>query len=422
MPSSRPAASARAASLASSFHRAAQTILPRRGRSRRNESPRERNAPHPAQKQPKTLPSPSLGRLVTNVVKVCGELGSDGLGVRRSSSALHPSAFSPFLLLDHCGPQRVPRPGDIRSEEPRCGQQALTFVTSGKLHYADSCGNEAVLKKGSVSLLTAGSGLIVSHSVHGPIIEYFSIWINIPKEMRAAPPEQRMTENPPFLVTGQGESAARICVLAGPTNRDVKASVDHDIKRERSSVELETAAGSAAVYDVKMQRKSQLVLNPNTSRVFIYVYRGAALISKTTEVKEGDLAVLESNRDRPVVIDSVGVRRETVPKPDHDFSDFDTFEEHACWCLVLAGDPVSEPVSMMSSGIVGGTPQEIRKAFQEYTCGSMGSGSPTFSKRKFSAYDSDCEGDYDACPSSGSSELSTDESESSIAGLNKLRI
>lgn len=238
-----------------------------------------------------------------------------------------------------------------------------------------------------------------------------------------------MTKDPPCVLTGQGESAARICVLAGPIRRDSIRTLDDKTNRNRTSVELETAAGSAAVYDIKMQRKSQLVLNPETQRVFVYVYRGTAVISKKTKIKEGDFAVLESDRDLPVVIDSVGVHEDTEDKPAYDFDDFDTFEEHACWCLVLAGDPVMEPVSMLSSGIVGGTPQEIRKAFQEYTCGSMGTASPPksstmLSRTKLMMYDSDSDDEYGLCQSSRSSgsELNADHGDIPNVGFGKLDI
>lgn len=231
-----------------------------------------------------------------------------------------------------------------------------------------------MLRPGAVNLLTAGSGLVASHTLRGPIIEYFSIWINIPKEMRSAPPEQQTTETPPCAIVGHGEAGARIRVLAGPRPPHVLHKLGED-GEEPKSVELETVAGNAAVYDIHMQRKSQLVLNPETQNAFVYVYRGAALIANKTKVEEGEFAVLESNRGLPVVIDSYGAHVETEDKLGHDWTDFDMFVENCCWCVVLAGDPVLEPVSMLS-GIVACTPQEIRKAFQEYTCGSMGANSP----------------------------------------------
>lgn len=184
-----------------------------------------------------------------------------------------------------------------------------------------------------------------------------------------------MTKNPPFVVIGHGHASARISVLAGPAQpRHIRSYNPESPKRP--SLDLETAAGKAAVYDVRMQRKSQLVLNPETQRIFVYVYRGSAMIGKKTKLCQGDFAVLEEKSNLPLVIDSCGVHIESPDKPDYNFGDFTQFEEHACWCLVLAGDPVMEPGSMLSSGIVACSPREIRKAFQEYTCGSIGAGSP----------------------------------------------
>lgn len=377
MPSSRQShsGSQRGVPLATSLGRAAQSFLPLRNPFRRNDPHSLRSTkPSSPHSPPNKTSSARLGRLVTHVVNFCTQLDPDGLAIRRASSIIHPSTFSPFLQLDHCGPDPVGSHAVVGGEAPLCGQQALTYVVRGQVHLHDSCGNQTVLRPGSVSLLTAGSGLVASHTLRGPTIEYFSIWINIPKEMRSAPPKQQTTETPPCAIVGHGEAGARIRVLAGP-HRPHALHKMGDKREGRKLVELETVAGNAAVYDIHMQRKSQLVLNPETQSVFIYVYRGVALIANKTKVEEGDFAVLESNRGLPVVIDSYGAHMETEDEPQHDWTDFDVFVENSCWCMVLAGDPVMEPVSMLS-GIVACTPQEIRKAFQEFTCGSMGANSP----------------------------------------------
>lgn len=253
----------------------------------------------------------------------------------------------------------------------------LSYVLSGEMEYRDSCGHHSALRDGALNLLTAGSGLAVSHILRGPVIEYFSIWINIPRERMTAHPEVRTTSTPPSVVTGKGESAARIRVLAGPPHPEaLHNNSDDDSLKRSTSLYLETAAGRASVYDVRMQPKSQLVLNPETERVFVYVYRGSAIVGRRTKLREGDFAVLEENRNLPLVIDSCGVHTDAVDKTGQDFHDFDKFTENSCWCLVLSGDPVMEPVTVLSSGIVACTPRGIRKAFQEYTCRSYGSTSP----------------------------------------------
>lgn len=370
MPSSRAEASPRAVSITGSFSRAAHAFFPRRNRSKKHDKD-----PHPDKPQPHPSPSHLPGRIVTNTFKVCRQLDSDGLGIRRASSMIHPSAFSPFLLLDHCGPKYAATQSISGSETPRCGQQCLSYVVRGDMHYRDSCGNDAILQPGSVNLLTAGSGLVVSHTFRGPIIEYFSIWINLPRDLKSSNPEQVMNESPPCATIGQGASAAQIRVLAGPKRTPNIKNLNAESPK-RKSFELETQAGRAAVYDIRMQRKSQLVLNPETQRVFVYVYRGTAIIGKSTIVDEGVFAVLEENSDIPLVIRSHGGDTGVDESEDDNCEDFDTFTKGSCWCLVLAGNPIMEPVSMHSSGIVACTPQEIRKVFHEYTCGSLGTASP----------------------------------------------
>lgn len=248
-------------------------------------------------------------------------------------------------------------------------------MVSGELQYHDSCANSYALQPGHAHLLTAGAGLVVNHRINSPVIEYFSIWINIPRDAKSAPPVQHLAPALPSITIGKRQAAARIRVLAAPPRAHPAADDEHP-SSEPAPAELHTAAGRAAVYDVRMNRKSQLVLNPATQRVFVYVYRGTAVIAKKSRVGEGAMAVLEENADLPVVIDSLGVYEDARLSND-DGASFEVCHELGCWCLVLAGDPIMEPVSMLPSGIVACTPQQIRKAFQEYTCGSMGATSPS---------------------------------------------
>eukprot|EP00177_Eucheuma_denticulatum_P008582 GFKZ01015634.1.p1 GENE.GFKZ01015634.1~~GFKZ01015634.1.p1 ORF type:complete len:431 (+),score=35.99 GFKZ01015634.1:330-1622(+) len=404
MPSSKPSqpASPRGVPLSLSLTRAATLLHPRHLFRRINDPLSPRTSKHSSSSSTSSSPPSSprkqtflrQGRPVIQVTSVYPQLDQDGLPIRRASGCIPSSVFSPFLLLDHCGPHPIRSDSVVQGEAPRCGQQELTYVLRGHIHHTDSCGNDAHLSRGSVGLLTAGSGLVASHTLTGPIVEYFSIWINIPRHRRFSPPQQQTSSTPPCAVIGKGDAAARIRVLAGPP-RAVQTRRSHDGKR--APVELETEAGSAAVYDIHMRCKSQLVLNPQTERVFVYVYRGTALIAKKTKVSEGDIAVLEPNSELPVVIDSYGAQSESSGTEMIGSDDFDVFQENECWCLVLAGDPVKEPVSMLSSGIVACTPREIRRAFQEYTCGSMGANSPPkFSSlaARMMAEESDEESDF----------------------------
>ncbi|KAI0560030.1 Pirin cupin [Gracilaria domingensis] len=160
-----------------------------------------------------------------------------------------------------------------------------------------------------------------------------------------------------------------------------------------------------------MHPKSQLVLNPETQRAFVYVYRGSATIGHSMHVEEGQFAVLGEDAHLPIVIRSEGVDTEQESVPHRDWCDFDTFVDNGCWCIVLAGDPIMEPVSMLSSGIVACTPQETRKAFQEYRCGSLGSCSPSTIQRTHldsaldDIYDSASEKDSDAFDSDAHHDL-----------------
>ncbi|PXF44684.1 hypothetical protein BWQ96_05541 [Gracilariopsis chorda] len=376
---STPHSQPRSVSIITSLERAAHFLFPRRHKTRRPNSPTLTESPHHPISQPT-----HRARTVSNLLSICRELNPDGLGVRATASLVHPSTLSPFLQLEHCGPKRMSSHASPGIDTPRCGQQCLTYVIRGQLHHRDSYGNSCLLRTGSASLLTAGSGLVVSHTLHGPIIEYISVWINIPRHLKAATPHHSTTTNPPCTIIGQADAAAQIRVLAAPQRNSAMNQLHSQVTpcksphdSPHSASHLQTHAGGAAVYDVRMHPKSQLVLNPETQRAYVYIYRGSATIDQSTVVEQGQFAVLSEDVHLPIVIRSAGVHVNTPPSSEYDWYDFDTFVPNSCWCIVLAGNPIPEPVTMLSSGIVASTPQEIRKAFQEYTCGSFGSCSPS---------------------------------------------
>lgn len=380
---STPNSQKRSVSIITSLERATQFFFPRRHKTRRPGSPTLAESP------PRCVSQPThRARTVSNLLSICREVNPDGLGVRATASLIHPSTLSPFLQLEHCGPKQTSSHASPGIDTPRCGQQCLTYVIRGQLHHRDSYGNSCLLHPGAASLLTAGSGLVVSHTLHGPIIEYISVWINIPRHLKASTPHHSTTTNPPCTVIGEADAAAQIRVLAAPQRNSAINALHSPVQtckspheRSHSVSDLHTLAGGAAVYDVRMYPKSQLVLNPKTQGAYIYVYRGSAIIDNSTLVEQGQFAVLSEDIHLPIVIRSAGIHVKAPPSSEYDWFDFDSFVPNSCWCIVLAGDPILEPVTMLSSGIVASTPQEIRKAFQEYTCGSFGSCGPSTKHR-----------------------------------------
>lgn len=246
----------------------------------------------------------------------------------------------------------------------------LSYVLQGRLQYQDSTGSDELLAPGCAHLVTAGSGIVLSHTGHGDeVLEHISIWLNLPRELKSAVPSQAVDTCVAATIIGTGRAAAKIALLLGPGPK----SGD----RDAPAPELQTVGVDAAVYDVRMRPDARVKLHPTTRRCFVYVYRGAADIAGT-RVKEGCMAALKEGAGCVALECARGKdsNNQSVASVTEAQENFAAFEKGGCWCIILSGEPLDEPVSWLTSGFVACTPHDVRKAFEEYTHGSLGATSP----------------------------------------------
>lgn len=312
-----------------------------------------------------TEPSPSVAstRAVKRVVTACRQADTRGFPFCRPTSELLPLDLSPFLLLDHCGPYSVNTAVGV--DVPRCGQQTLTYVIQGKLKHTDSLHSNFTLRSGDAQIVTAGTGMVVNDTPAASVVEYITIWVNIPKERKNVSPSTKLCRVLPTKVSGRGHSASQVRILA--------STVDYPQNCSQPTKPLQLLTQDTVIFDVRLRRDAVFELPVHTARVLVYVYRGEAIIG-SRRIRHGSMAVLEESGPKSVVLrsaepSSLSDDSECTQMPDHDF---DTNVAGACWCIVLAGAPLQERVECLTSGFVAGSPQEIRKAFQQYVCGNLG--------------------------------------------------
>lgn len=200
-----------------------------------------------------------------------------GFSVRRALPTQYLSEWDPFLLLDEIGPEK-----EVYSPpHPHRGIEILTYVLSGRLHYQDSIGNDAIVNAGCAQLVTAGSGMIQQERWLSEQNEEFSpkhglrVWLNLP-------PEHKMTE-PRYQVA---------------TKDDLEVAYTADMKGTLTSIsggKRNTALQPIIplqCYEINLLPNGHCNLPvSNNEQGLLYVFEGVARCRNET-IKSGDLLII----------------------------------------------------------------------------------------------------------------------------------
>lgn len=263
---------------------------------------------------------------------------TDGAGVKLKRSMSTPTLdyLDPFLLLDQFGSND---PRDYLAGfpmHPHRGIETLTYILEGEMHHKDSLGNTGKIGKGELQWITCGRGLIheeMPKSRVGKMLG-FHLWINMPAGSKMSPPIYQAIPSsaiPEIL----GAEGFKIKVIAG--------------EYEDKIGPITGIAANLLFLDVALPPSTHFAcpVRPNQT-AFIYAYVGEGYSpQKFDDVKITALKLAEF-RDG----DMINVRA----------------EENAMRFLLLAGDPLEEPIAR-HEGIVMNTPEEIEQALFEIKSG-----------------------------------------------------
>lgn len=245
---------------------------------------------------------------------------------------------SPFLMLDHFGPERI-RPGDEGglNPHPHRGFETVTFLFQGAMEHHDSSGGHGHLRAGGVQWMTAGSGIV--HAEYrekefartGGVLEGVQLWVNLPRKFKMEAPHYQDLPAEKFAVAKFPGGEAR--VVAG---------------------DLLGARGPAVTYTpiiaahVKLDAGASVELPvPATFNAYVYAVRGSG---RTSTVGFAKNQLVEYRGD--------GGSVQVTALEDLDF-------------LLLAGEPIDEPVVSWGPFVMN-TREEIIQARDDYLAGRMG--------------------------------------------------
>lgn len=265
----------------------------------------------------------------------------DGFPVRTLFNYnVHSNDISPFLMLDHAGPEyfapsNTPRGVGVH---PHRGFETVTIVYDGEVSHRDSAGFADTIYRGDVQWMTAASGILheefhsADFTAQGGVMEMAQLWVNLPAKDKMTPPRY------------QGIKAQHI----------PRVALTHGF--------LRVIAGTYAGHEGPAQTYSplnmwDLTLRPGGSEEFA-ISHGHSLI---VVVLTGEVRV---NREHVVGSDHSVVFAQT----GSDVSLEALSESHV---LVLSGEPLSEPIEGYGPFVMN-TRQEIHQAVDDFNHGRFG--------------------------------------------------
>jgi len=247
--------------------------------------------------------------------------------------------ISPFIMLDHFGPQQIPA-GEpfFVPPHPHRGFVPVTILFDGEVEHKDSVGNIGRIKGGDVQWMTAGSGVVHSEgapesfSKTGGVLHLIQLWINLPAAHKMTAPSYQEIKSDSILVLKEGNSQVRVIAgkykdLQGPAKTFSPLSLLHISIPEGEEVTIEVEKGFNASY---------------------YLTKGETIIDEY-EVPSQHLVWL-SDEGNNITVKAIR---------DSEL-------------LFMAGEPINEP--LVSYGpFVMNSKTEIIQAIHDYENGLMGS-------------------------------------------------
>jgi redox-sensitive bicupin YhaK (pirin superfamily) len=259
--------------------------------------------------------------------------------VRRPFPTAQLDQIDPFLLLDEMGPaDYAPGKAVGAPSHPHRGFETVTYMLSGSMVHEDSTGTKAVIKKGGVQWMTAGSGVIHSELPTDDMMKLggrmhgFQLWVNLPAAKKMIDPRYQGYEAEE-MATVQLEKGGHIRVVAG---------VVHGAKGP-----VETTSPMTYAHAVLEVGDVVEWLPEEGHTALIHVFDGEARVNESTSVS-GEMVVFQR---------TAGVVRVEATTS-------------AAQILIMGGLPLGEPMVRYGPFVMN-TKQEIITAVEEFNDGKL---------------------------------------------------
>ncbi|WP_322999915.1 pirin family protein [Castellaniella sp.] len=254
----------------------------------------------------------------------------------------HGKALSPFLLLDHAGPQNFTPTTGRRGvgEHPHRGFETVTIVYEGEVAHRDSTGMGGIIGPGDVQWMTAASGILheeyhsEAFASRGGPLEMVQLWVNLPARDKMSPPGYQTLLNADIPQVDLPNGAGRVRVIAGNHGGSQGPA--------RTFTPID-------VWDVKLRTGAvtELQAQPGCTLALV-VLHGTVMINGQEVVRAGQLVHMDREAD-------------TVHLEANN-------EVTLLW---LSGEPIDEPVVGYGPFVMN-SEAEIQQALDDFRSGSFG--------------------------------------------------
>lgn len=256
----------------------------------------------------------------------------------------------PFVLLDHIGPQVMPRDFKVDgAPHPHRGFETITFMFSGNLHHKDNLhskeqGGDVVLSTGGVQRMNAGSGISHGGDMWGDEnsgeFHEIQLWVNSPKAQKMSTPSIHNASSEDIPVISKEGIALRI--IAGE-------QVDADGKRVQGPIK--TFANISAFHGQALAADEiEIQIPQDHDRILLYVLKGSVSFDGQKVVAYQTLLLQDDEKEDDKSSASI--------KLSNIRGEF----------LLLTGQSLNEPV-VMGGPFVMNSQAEIDQAYVDYKAG-----------------------------------------------------
>ena len=280
-------------------------------------------------------------RPIHNIVTARPTIEGGGIRVNRPFPIPGADWFDPFLLLDEMAPTVHP-PGKSGGvpPHPHRGFETVTYVFEGEIEHTDSAGNNDVIGPGDVQWMTAGDGIVHSEMLseklqrEGGTSHGLQLWVNLPAQLRRTTPRyQGFRSHDMPVVNADGWSAH---LVAG------------ELGGEQGPAESHTPI-TYAIVQIEPGATARIPVADGYTAL-AYVVDGRALAKDERRTIEPQQLVVFESTTGDVVLHA---------------------ETERVRCLVLAGQPIAEPMQRYGPFVMN-TTDELAEAIDDFNAGRMG--------------------------------------------------
>ena len=272
---------------------------------------------------------------------------SEGVGatVKRSIGSSQLRNLDPFLMFDDFTVQ----PPAGFPDHPHRGFETVTYMMEGHMNHEDFAGHKGSIGPGDLQWMTAGRGIVHAEiPASEGVAKGFQLWVNLPKEAKMMEPKYQELVSDRVPTASSSNGNVNVKVIAG----------------ESMGVSSSVSTHTPIFYlDVNMNPNETWSQSlPHSYSGFIYTLQGSAKFGSNQEKADERTALVLSKEG-----DSISI----------------TTEISSCRFLILAGQPLNEPI-VQHGPFVMNTREEIMQAILDYQTASNGFERSTNWKSKIS--------------------------------------